>query len=543
MLNEKLKNSIYKNIGTILDIDNADIVHLMKNANSNTFVTANSVNSLVVPIKSNTVYTVDKILSARFGLYTSENYPESSGALTNSIAQSGATELTITSGNSDHYLTILYYNSSYDTTPEATIKASLKVYEGSIQEEVSYGQYLDEKINNINKNMLDSELKNSIYKVVGTDFDISNCEQTNLIKFADGNYFVSAEGVLSLIVPIENNTKYIVQKIQSTRFALYTSQSFPMVLGGITNSVGGGSATELQITSGANDRFLTIYYYNSSSDTLTEEAIRNSITIYKNTIVQSETQFDNLKNELLISDQWIKLVSTKYLGSLTKGYIAISCDDGANSLADITVDIFKGYKTTYNKNIPLTMGLMSNSQIFSDDTRKTKVLDLIQNYGASIAIHGSSSYTSYTNKGLFNFLNQQKQYLTDNLAAPTSIIYPNHDYNEKTSTIAGTYYGVCCTGGNNFPITYDGQSKLAGPRSNMYTLYRFSLFNAQMTNQKIKNAIDYAYEHNMIFLPFFHDSGLVNDYERCKALLDYCVQYANEKGLEFINVGDIPNII
>ena len=144
---------------------------------------------------------------------------------------------------------------------------------------------------------------------------------------------------------------------------------------------------------------------------------------------------------------------------------------------------------------------------------------------------------------MFDFLNQQKEYLTTNLVAPTSIIYPNHTYTEKTSTIAGSYFGVCCTGGVNYPITYGGNSKCAGPRSNMYTLYRFSLFNSQNTNQEIKAAIDYAYDHNMIFLPFFHDNDLANDYTRCKALLDYCVDYANSKGLTFINVGDIPNIV
>ena len=124
---------------------------------------------------------------------------------------------------------------------------------------------------------------------------------------------------------------------------------------------------------------------------------------------------------------------------------------------------------------------MQTSPIFSDNTRKAKVLDFINNYGSSVAIHGYPSYTSFTKKGLFEFLNNQKDFLTTNLVAPSSIIFPNHDYNELTSTIAGSFYGVCATGGANNPITYNGESKLSGPRSNMYTLYRFSLFNSQMT--------------------------------------------------------------
>lgn len=399
----------------------------------------------------------------------------------------------------------------------------------------------------INKYMLDSNLKNAIYKSIGANLDLSNDVSAAIMKSNDGSYFTGGVTAKSLIIPIESNTKYIVHKIASTRFALYLSENYPASRVTITNYVQNNTYTALEITSGASDEYLTILYYNPNSDTLTEEEIKNSLKVYKNSVEYDKTQAEYLENKInnvdLLSDRYIKLISTKYLGQLTKGYIAISSDDGTNALADITIDLFKGYKTTYNKNIPLTMGLMSTSQIFADNTRKAKVLDLINNYGSSVAIHGNNPYTTYTDEELFDFLDEQKEYITNNLSAPTSIIFPNHSYNEKTSTISGSYFGVCCTGGSNNPISYGGNSKCAGPRSNMYTLYRFSLFNSEMTTQKIKNAIDYAYEHNMIFLPFFHDNNLTNDYERCKALLDYCVDYANSKGLDFINVGDIPNII
>lgn len=76
----------------------------------------------------------------------------------------------------------------------------------------------------------------------------------------------------------------------------------------------------------------------------------------------------------------------------------------------------------------------------------------------------------------------------------------------------------------------------------MYTLYRFSLFGASVTTDNIKDAIDYAFDNHMIFLPFFHDITLAEDRERCEALLRFCVTYANSKGLTFINIGDIPTI-
>ena len=404
--------------------------------------------------------------------------------------------------------------------------------------------------NSVSKNNLDSELKNAIFHSISTEIDKTTGEETHFIKDANTEtpQFTSASTVYSLVIPIESSTKYIVQKIQSARFALYTSQLEPSIGVAITDYVQTNSATKLEITSGANDNYLTILFYNNLYDTLTKSNIFNSMKIYKGSVQETETQAEyllDLIGDNIIADKYINLICDKHLGSLEKGYIAISCDDGTNSLADDTIPLFLGYKTTYNKNIPLTMGLMSNSQIFRSDntSRLATVLSFINNTGSSVAIHGTNSYTTYTVDELYDFLDTQKEYLTTNLVAPTSIIYPNHDYNKRTSTVAGSYYGVCATGGNNFPITYDGNSKLAGPRSNMYTLYRFSLFNDQMTTQKIKDAIDYAYDHHMIFMPFFHDNTLHNDYDRCKGLLDYCVNYANSKRLTFINIGDIPNII
>lgn len=410
------------------------------------------------------------------------------------------------------------------------------------------GTYQTSGIDNgaIDKYTLENNLANDIYKTVGTDIRKGNDIQ-NIIKNAQSDTFVTVSGVSSLIVPIEHNTKYIVKKGVSSRFALYLSEDYPETGVAINDYVADSIASELEITSGASDNYLTIFFHNSSAESRTVESVYNTIKVYKTEVVDGvsygEYLEEQIDDDILFNEKYVKLLSYRALGTLQKGYIAISSDDGNNSLADITVDIFKGYKTTYGKNIPLTMGLASNSAIFSDETRKAKVLDLINNYGSSVAIHGSTEYTNYTRSNLFNFLDTQKEYLTNNLVAPTSIIYPSHSYNDSVSAVAGSYYGVCCTGGVNYPITYNGNSKLAGPRSNMYTLYRFSLFNDQTTKAKIKNAIDYAYDNNMIFLPFFHDNGLSSDYERNKELLDYCVEYANEKGLEFINVGDIPTII
>ena len=173
---------------------------------------------------------------------------------------------------------------------------------------------------------------------------------------------------------------------------------------------------------------------------------------------------------------------------------------------------------------------------------------MLSDYGCGLAIHGGISYTEYTTEELKKFLDSEKEKLTQYCGVePNSIIYPNHDYNELTALIAGSYFGVCCTGGLMKPIKYDYYC--AGNRSNLYTLYRYSLLNNSNTKQAIKKAIDYAMENNMILLPFWHDISLTNDNSEGltaaekQELLNYCIEYGIEAGIEFINIGDIPNLL
>ena len=95
-------------------------------------------------------------------------------------------------------------------------------------------------------------------------------------------------------------------------------------------------------------------------------------------------------------------------------------------------------------------------------------------------------------------------------------------------------------------ISYN--ENMAGPRSNLYTLYRASLSNSSVTENIIKQWIDTAYEEHLIIIPFWHDIDFSRDSQgRTKEenleLLEYCIEYALSKGLTFINLGDIPNIM
>lgn len=81
-------------------------------------------------------------------------------------------------------------------------------------------------------------------------------------------------------INIEPNTTYKVTKVASNRFVIMTSVEEPAfdVVG--TNEADDYTGTELSITSGSSDNYLSIYYY-TISDTLTEEEIRKSIVVTK----------------------------------------------------------------------------------------------------------------------------------------------------------------------------------------------------------------------------------------------------------------------
>lgn len=544
-LNENLKNTLFKKIGTKnIFGENYEITNY--NSGSTTVTQSNKFKSILVQIKPNTTYIIKKLktVADRFVITLLPSYPVYEGPVSQRLTTHYNNNLTnetfgyVTTGNNDKYLLFYFYKTDDNQDDYVDILNSLECYNiENYSIEKGYPIYNNELIN---KKI--SDIENMILNTKGTDnifnpFDLN--QYANIIPSVTDNFYVLASTLSSIILPLKPNTKYTIKrKIIGQRFSYSLCNEYPFAMHSLYYNNTQNNSGDTLVINNTNFKCAVIYFY-YYNDAVDFDVMAKSISIYEGeTITDNSYVFDNL-----LDAKYINLIKNKPLGVLKKGYIAISCDDGANALADTTIDVFKSYKTKYNKNISLTLGLMSSSQIFADNTRKAKVLDFINNYGSSVAIHGTEPYTTYSQHDLFEFLDNQKEFLTNNLIAPSSIIFPNHEYTDLSSAIAGTYYGVCATGGTKNPITYGGQAKCAGPRSNMYTIYRFSLFNDQMTLQKIKDAIDYAYENNMIFTPFFHDNSLANNYERNKALLDYCVDYANQKGLEFVNIGDIPNII
>jgi len=375
-------------------------------------------------------------------------------------------------------------------------------------------------------------------------FDASNPNTTNLIPKTDGSgQITTSNGVYSIIMQVEPNSVVTMKKEDGNRCQICTFTSVPQKNDYWVQNVmspGGNTGLTVTITTGATDVYLICYMATSSSS-----CDYSKVKIFYGTEWHDTTpnKIDALESKLFnyLPDRNIfNLVAKRPLGVLKKPYIAISCDDGASDLANTTIPIFKGYKETYNKNIPLTMGLMSTSYVLGVASQTALVNEMLEDYGCEIATHGGSSYTGYTNKGLRTFLDEQEAFIYGKCGRnPVGIIYPNHAYDLEKSVIAGSYYGVCAAGYSQ-GVVY---SQCNGPRSNMYELHRWSLFVSSQTENTIKTVVDYAYDNNLLLMPWFHDNALAGaDATANIALLDYLVSYGVSKGIDFISFKDIPSL-
>lgn len=115
---------------------------------------------------------------------------------------------------------------------------------------------------------------------------------------ASDKKITTSNGTKSLYVPIKPNTEYVISKILSARFIVGTFENYE--IGTISSQPINvyNTSTSGTITSGANDRYLCVFYYLSSADTLTEEEIRNSIQVEEGSKANAYTPYGTESIEL-----------------------------------------------------------------------------------------------------------------------------------------------------------------------------------------------------------------------------------------------------
>ena len=105
--------------------------------------------------------------------------------------------------------------------------------------------------------------------VVSGRQDIETC-QKNLfdkntpnicnIYFSNANLLIAYTPVKSVYIKCKPNTTYTVSKIQSQRFAVGSLTQL-VINTEATNKIQNNSATSITLTTGANDKYLLVFYY------------------------------------------------------------------------------------------------------------------------------------------------------------------------------------------------------------------------------------------------------------------------------------------
>lgn len=405
---------------------------------------------------------------------------------------------------------------------------------------------LSEEITEFKSDLVDVE--NAIF-VVGTKnlYDKDNSTDMMLSPNKSTGKLVSSTVISCVVVEIEPNKEITIEKISSKRFNVTTTTEYPKV-GTVYNSyVGNGASTfKYTFTTGVNDRYLILGIHHATSDTLSFDDIKNSLKVYYGTSwTDTQDKIDNNKSSIeaikesveskLTKDNYIfGAMSYRPLGALSKGYICLSCDDGAEALGSYTIPMLK------DKNVPCTFALYSNSAMLYSEEKRSAVKEMVSNYGCSVAMHGTSSWTDYTESELLDFIDSEDEKYNEMGISAFGAVCPNHDYNDMVCSVMGGRKNVVCTGGvtSNRKFKYAGYC--SGERSNIFSLYRISVTGSTLDN--LKSYIDTAIDNKWLLLPFWHDVNIADDtsqQEKLEAMIDY----AKEKGITFVTVGDIPTLI
>ena len=233
--------------------------------------------------------------------------------------------------------------------------------------------------------------------------------------------------------------------------------------------------------------------------------------------------------------------SHKDVGKLRKAYICLSCDDGADELATYTIPML------IDKNVPCTFGLYKTSPVFMHGYTDI-VIEAVKKYNCEIAQHGGQhSWTDMTEKELVDFFNDEESFWRELDVSVRSAIYPTHLSNDNVRKITGSRFG-CCRSGYNYDGTvyYTDDSRgigdfpyyATGPNSNLYAMSSWNM-PAGKDFEFNKKCIQYAIDNNLLLHFYWHDWDLDDD---SKKVLEDTIDYAKERGIEFVRLGDIPSL-
>ena len=124
---------------------------------------------------------------------------------------------------------------------------------------------------------------------VGDNINLFDKDNANILDaFPNGETLIISKHTSAkiLFISCEGNTTYTISKKTSSRFQLWDSVNVPTVGAKLNKALTldyAFTGAYKTITTSENAKYLVFYYYNKSSDTISEEEIINSIKICKGT--------------------------------------------------------------------------------------------------------------------------------------------------------------------------------------------------------------------------------------------------------------------
>lgn len=237
-----------------------------------------------------------------------------------------------------------------------------------------------------------------------------------------------------------------------------------------------------------------------------------------------------------LPDYVLNTLSYKPLGQLSKPYICFMSDDGNLEDNSYVIPMF------YSKNVPCSFAIMKTSEIMQSNEQIALFKDAITNKGMGVSQHGGYVFTKYTEKELMEFIADEKAFFDSIGITMKSAVTPENNISRIVSAVVGGHFGVLrCdydgTGEDARDILLHYDHYCNGAKSNLYALSSRSATDGNIDTHK--SAIDYAVEHNMLYMLHFHGNELTDDK---KALLESIIDYAKSRGVTFCKLEDVPTI-
>ena len=553
----------------IFEKSGARIISVIGNT-SGSLVGGGGVSSVAIPVEQSTQYTISFWGGNRRLLWETADYPAvggtwlvNDGELTNSgetVDGNNRYVKTITTNENTHYLLLYFYT---ETTGAENVLNTIQVEKGAVMtaytNSFSMPDLYKDKTLSVENAVPDSKAVGDRFASLPQQqytnlFDKSNATIVSIAVNASTLAFVGAGGVQSVIVPCNPNTNYTVAwKSIGSKSAFFVAPSTDVpVIGGTANaritlsSVADDGRHYGTFETGANDNYLLLWFWNEATG---GDETLNSIQVNTGEELQDYTNYGytldglNIKAQNIfgggfglemLPDYVVDLLGYRQLGALDKGYICLVADDGTADVSSVSFSIVQ------TKNVPITFALWSTSACVTDSALLAQLNTMISNYGCSVAQHGVGNFaTDYTIDSLLNYLAAEKAAWEEIGIEPKGMVYPNHGNNAAVRTICGSMYDVACTGGTSTNKDHVYPNDTLGTRSNMFALYRVSTYST--SESTLKTMCDYAAENRKLLIIWWHDNDIVNEQTQIDKI-NSVIDYAKTKGLEFITVGDIPNL-